>query len=63
MSEPLTAHELFPQYVPLHPHRLLIETVRYRPTQKAVLRHIARWRRRDMQPVTLFCRIVVPDRV
>ena len=59
----LDAQQLIPQYVPLHPQRLHVEAVRYRPTTRAVLRHKACWRRAGMGEVTLFARVMRPARV
>ncbi len=58
-----TAQDVLPRYVPLHPQRLYVEVVRYRPTSRAVLRHTVSWRRSDVQPLTLFVRAVPPERV
>jgi hypothetical protein len=60
VADPLRAHELLPRYVALQPHRLLIERVRYRPSVRAVLRHHARWRRREAASVTLYVRVMPP---
>ena len=57
------AHQLLPKYVNLHPERLKVEVVRYRPTRRAVLRHRAGWRRSGVGEVTLFVRVMSPDRV
>jgi hypothetical protein len=61
VAAPLTAHELLPRYVALKPDRLLVERVRYRPTVRAVLRHHARWRRREATSVTSYVRVMPPD--
>lgn len=55
------AHEVLPRHVSLHPQRLHVEMVRYRPTRKAVLRHIVRFRRPHVDDVTLYVRVVPPD--
>ncbi len=57
------AHQLLSKYVPLHPNRLHVEAVRYRPTVRAVLRHRTRWRRRSTGDVVLYVRVMSPDRV
>lgn len=59
----LDAHRLLVGYVPLHPQRLLVEAVRYRPATRAVLRYTARWRRTGVGEVTLFVRVLPPGRV
>ena len=59
----LEAHQLLPQYVRLHPHRLHVEAVRYRPATRAVLRHTAHWRRQSGGQVTLFVRVMRPASV
>jgi len=58
VADPLTAHELLPKFVALQPQRLIVERVRYRPSVRAVLRHHARWRRRDTAAVTLYVRVM-----
>ena len=40
-----------------------VETVRYRPGTRAVLRHVARWRRARKNEVTLFARVMRPERI
>ena len=57
------AHRLLPQYVNLHPQRLKVEVMRYRPTSRAVLRYRAGWRRASREEVTLYVRVMSPDRV
>jgi hypothetical protein len=63
VASALEAHELLPKYVRLHPQRLHVEAVRYRPTTRAVLRHTLHWRRASMGEVTLFVRVMPPARV
>lgn len=63
VASALDAHELIPKYVQLHPHRVHVETVRYRPGTRAVLRHIARFRRGAVPDVTLYARVMLPDRI
>ena len=63
VASALEAHQLLPKYVPLHPHRLHVEAVRYRPTTRAVLRYYAHWRRRSVGEVTLYVRVMPPERV
>ena len=57
------AHRLLTKHVPISPQLLLVETVRYRPGTRAVLRHIATWRRARGNRVTLFVRVMPPARV
>lgn len=59
----LEAQQLIPRYVRLHPYRLRVEAVRYRPGVRAVLRHIAHGRRKDAGKATLFVRVMPPRRV
>lgn len=59
----LEAHDLLPKYVRLHPHRLYVEAVRYRPGTRAVLRYSARWRNRSAGEVTLYVRVLPPNRL
>ncbi len=63
VASALEAHQLLPQYVRLHPQRLHVETVRYRPTTHAVLRQSARLRGRGTGEVTLYVRVMPPGRV
>jgi hypothetical protein len=63
MASPLSAQEIVPKYVPLHPQRLAIEAVRYRPTARALIRQQARFRRRTMGSVVLYARILPPRRI
>ena len=57
------AHQLLTKYVPIHPHRLRVEAVRYRPGTRAVLRHIATWRTARAGKMTFFVRVMSPIRV
>lgn len=57
------AHELLSRHLPLHPSYLRVETVRYRPGTRAVLRYTARWRQVRGGKVTLFARVLPPARV
>lgn len=60
VADAVEAHTALPKYVGLHPHRLHIESVRYRPTTRAVLRYRAWWRRRDIGEVILYVRVMPP---
>ena len=53
----LTAH------ASMSPRVVRVETVRYRPGTRAVLRYVARWRRARRNEVTLFARVMRPERV
>ena len=58
------AHGLLTKYVrSFSPQRLRVEAVRYRPATRAVLRHIASWRRARTGSVTLFARVMRPRQV
>ena len=57
------AQSLLPRHVALRPQRLRVETARYRPSVRAVLRHIAGWRRTTHGDVTLYARVMPPRRV
>lgn len=57
------AHELLSRHLPLHPNYLRVETVRYRPGRRAVLRYTARWKGVRGSKVTLFARVLPPGRV
>ena len=57
------AHQLLTQYVPISPQRVRVETMRYRPCTRAVLRHVVSWRHARMGSVTLFARVMRPGRV
>ena len=63
-ASPVDAHELLTKSVrAFSPDRLRVEAVRYRPATRAVLRHIASWRRASTGNVTLFARVMPPRRV
>ena len=57
------AHQLLTKCVPISPHRLQVETIRYRPGTRAVLRYTASWRQRRLGNVTFFVRVMPPRRV
>lgn len=57
------AQALLTKHVRLHPQRLHVEAVRYRPANRAVLRHIAGWRRSSVGEVVLYARVMPPERV
>ena len=57
------APELLAKHVALSPYRLRVESVRYRPGTRAVLRHISSWRQSRLGHVTLFVRVMRPRRV
>ena len=62
-ASPIDAHELLAKHVPVSPHILRVEAVRYRPGSRAVLRHIVSLRRGRPNKVTLFVRVMRPRRV
>jgi hypothetical protein len=55
------AHQLILKHLSIHPHRLYVEAVRYRPGARAVLRHRAIWRR--AASLSFFVRVMPPARV
>ncbi|MEX1255531.1 MAG: phosphotransferase [Dehalococcoidia bacterium] len=57
------AQTLLTQHVSLHPQRLNVELLRYRPGNRAVLRHIAGWRRGGAPELTLYARAMPPKRI
>jgi len=57
------AHKLLTKYVPITPHRVRVEAVRYRPATRAVMRHIVSWRAARLGKMTLFVRVMPPTRV
>lgn len=62
-GDAVSAHGLLTKYVAASPHRIRVEAVRYRPSTRAVLRHIAIWRPARLGSLTLFVRVVPPRRV
>ena len=62
-TSPIDAADLMNQYVRLRPQSLHVDVVRYRPTSRAVLRHVARWRSAGGDKLRLFVRVVRPSRV
>ena len=54
---------LLAAHAAMSPRVVLVETVRYRPGTRAVLRHVARWRRARKNEVTLFARVMRPERI
>jgi hypothetical protein len=66
LADAAEAQRLLPQYVALHPQRLRVETVRYRPTRRAVLRYetgLTPRRPAGVRGASLFVRVMRPDRV
>lgn len=57
------APELLARHAALSPYRLRVESIRYRPATRAVLRHITSWRQSRLGKVTLFVRVMPPKRV
>ena len=56
------APQLLSKYVDFSPHRLRVDAVRYRPSSRAVLRHIATWQQRRLGRATFFVRVMRPRR-
>ena len=63
VASPLDAPELLTKYIGLHCEHLRVDLVRYRPATRAVLRHIVSHRRSHADGLTLFVRVMPPDRV
>lgn len=63
MASPLDAPELLTKYVRLHSRHLRVDLVRYRPAARAVLRHIVSHRWSHTDKVTLFVKVMPPERV
>jgi hypothetical protein len=57
------AQSLISKHTPLRPQRLSVELVRYRPGGRAVLRHVAGWRGGQAQELSLYARVMAPQRV
>ncbi len=57
------AHQLLSKYIPISPHRLRVEVMRYHPTIRAVLCYIASWRQARIGKLTLFVRVMPPVQV
>ena len=57
------AADLMSKYVRFRPQSLKVDLVRYRPSSRAVLRHVARWRSGRGDKLTLFVRVMRPERV
>ena len=62
-ASPVDAHQLLTRCVPISPTRLRVETIRYRPGNRAVLRYIASWRKRHLGNVNFFVRVMPPRRL
>ena len=62
-ASPVEAHDLLVRHVPVSPHKLRVEVVRYRPATRAVLRQVATWRQARTGNVTLYVRVVPSKRV
>lgn len=59
----IEAQDLINKYVPVTPAVVRVEAVRYRPMTRAVLRHRARWRRSGGGRISLFVRVMPPERL
>ena len=62
-TSPADAADLMSQYVRIRPHSLRVDVVRYRPTSRAVLRNVSRWRSPNGDKLRLFVRVIRPSRV
>lgn len=62
-ASPVEAHKLLAKHLPISPHRVLVEPVRYRPGTRAVLRHVVDWGRSRKTRTTLFARVMPPARL
>lgn len=60
-ASPVEAQALLSAYVALHPGRLRLYVVRYRPSTRAVLRYTATWHMRGQDSVQLFVRAMRPE--
>jgi hypothetical protein len=54
------AQQLLSEYASLSPYRLKVETVRYRPGTRAVLRYTGTWKSRRVGTMRLFARVMPP---
>jgi Phosphotransferase enzyme family len=59
VADPLAAHVALEKHVPLHPQRIRVQQVVYRPSSRAVLRYNAAFRRTGSS-VTLYVRVLRP---
>ena len=57
------AQDLVTRHVPVAPGVVRVEAVRYRPMTRAVLRHTARWRKSGGSKISLFVRVMPPDKL
>lgn len=57
------AQDLVTKYVPVTPSVVRVEAVRYRPMTRAVLRHTARWKKSGGSKISLFVRVMPPDKL
>ncbi len=62
-ASPIEAHKLLAKHLPISPHRVLVEPVRYRPGTRAVLRHVVSWGPSRKTRSTLFARVMPPARL
>ena len=62
-ASPIEAHKLLAKHLPISPHRVLVEPVRYRPGTRAVLRHVVHWGPSRKTRTTLFARVMPPARL
>ena len=62
-GEATSAHDLLVKHIGIFPRRVRVEPVRYRPSTRAVLRHVANLRPARLGSLTLFARVMPPRRV
>lgn len=59
----IEAQDLINEHLPVAAQSVRVETVRYRPKTRAVLRHKARWRKGGGERLSLFARVMRPERI
>ena len=57
------AQDLVTKHVPVAPGVVRVEAVRYRPMTRAVLRHTARWKKSGASKISLFVRVMPPEKL
>ena len=62
-ASPIEAHKLLAKHLPISPHRIRVEPVRYRPGVRAVLRHVVSWGPARKSQITMFARVMPPARL
>lgn len=59
----IEAQDLINEHLPLATQSVRVETVRYRPMTRAVLRHRGRWRKGKGERISLFARVMRPEKL